>query len=139
MIGLGPPFETAQPYIEGKAPMTTDLTHLAAEDYCYLTTTGRVSGQPHTIEIWFALDGPVLYMLSGGGAGADWVKNLLRAPEVTVRIADVTLAGRARVVEAAEEDALSRRIVVAKYQPRYSGDLADWGRTSLPVAVDLTT
>jgi hypothetical protein len=28
-----------------------------AEPFCYLTTVGRVSGRPHTIEIWFALDG----------------------------------------------------------------------------------
>ncbi len=119
--------------------MTTDLTQLADADYCYLTTTGRVTGRPHTIEIWFALDGPTLYMLSGGGASADWVKNLLRAPEVAVRIAEVTWAGRGRVVERAEEDALARRIVVAKYQPRYTGDLTDWGITALPVAVDLTT
>jgi deazaflavin-dependent oxidoreductase (nitroreductase family) len=119
--------------------MTTDLARLAEADYCYLTTTGRVTGRPHTIEIWFALDGPTLYMLSGGGASADWVKNLLRAPEVAVRIAEATWAGRARMVERAEEDALARRIVVAKYQPRYTGDLTDWGISSLPVAVDLTT
>ena len=33
-------------------PMTSDL---AALDFCYLTTTGRVTGNPHRIEIWFAL------------------------------------------------------------------------------------
>ena len=38
----------------------------ADEDYCYLTTTGRVSGEPREIEIWFGLAGDTLYMLSGG-------------------------------------------------------------------------
>ena len=28
---------------------------LAGESYCYLTTRGRVTGQPHTIEIWFGM------------------------------------------------------------------------------------
>jgi hypothetical protein len=28
-------------------------------------------------------------------------------------------------------------LLVEKYQPRYSGDLTEWGRTSLPVAIDL--
>jgi hypothetical protein len=28
---------------------------LAAADYCYVTTTGRVTGNPHTIVIWFVL------------------------------------------------------------------------------------
>ena len=33
---------------------------LASESYCYLTTTGRVSGEPREIEIWFGLDGDTL-------------------------------------------------------------------------------
>ena len=111
---------------------------LAGEAFCYLTTTGRRTGRPHTIEIWFALDGNTLYMLAGGGEGADWVKNLRRAPDVTVRLGDLTFAGRARVVAAGAEDALARRLVVEKYQPGYGGDLSEWGRTSLVVAVDLT-
>jgi hypothetical protein len=43
------------------------------------------------------------------------------------------------VVEQADEDDLARRIVVAKYQPGYGEDLTDWGRESLPVAVDVVT
>ena len=31
---------------------------------CYLTTTGRVSGRPHTIEIWFALQDRTLYLFA---------------------------------------------------------------------------
>ena len=117
--------------------MTADPQQLANESFCYLTTTGRVTGRPHTIEIWFALDGYRLYMLAGGGTGADWVKNVLRPPDVTVHIRDVTYAGRARVVEDAQEDTLARGIVVGKYQPGYGEDLTDWGRESLVVAVDL--
>jgi deazaflavin-dependent oxidoreductase (nitroreductase family) len=117
--------------------MPTALSDFADLDFCYLTTTGRVTGRPHTIEIWFALNGHALYMLSGGGTNADWVKNLLRTPEVTVRINGKQLTGRGRIVEQAEEDALARRIVVAKYQPRDSDDLTEWGLTALPVVVDL--
>ena len=29
------------------------FAELAAEQFCYLTTTGRTSGEPRTIEIWF--------------------------------------------------------------------------------------
>ena len=117
--------------------MPTDPQQFADDDFCYLTTTGRVTGRPHTIEIWFALEGHTLYMLAGGGDSSDWVKNLLRSRDVTVRIGDTTYAGLARIVERAEEDALARRIVVAKYQPGYGEDLSGWGRESLPVAVDL--
>ena len=36
-------------------------------------------------------------------------------------------------------DALARRLLLEKYEPAYSGDLSEWGRTALPVAVDLQT
>src|SRR5437660_11321506 len=47
---------------------------LADEDFAYLTTIGRRSGKQHTIEVWFALHDGRIYMLSGGGDRADWVK-----------------------------------------------------------------
>ena len=117
--------------------MPVDPRSLAGEDFCYLRTVGRVTGKPHQIEIWFALAGDTLYMLSGGRERSDWVRNLRRNPEVTVRIAGESFEGRARVVEDPEEDALARRLLVDKYE-RTPGSLANWRRTALPVAVDLT-
>jgi deazaflavin-dependent oxidoreductase (nitroreductase family) len=117
--------------------MTSDLLQLADEDFCYLTTTGRRSGRPHTIEIWFALSDKTLYLLSGGREGADWVKNARHQPEVQVKIKGQVFAGRARLIADAQEDARARKLVFEKYAPRSSDDLNDWSRTSLPVAVDL--
>ena len=112
-----------------------------AAPFCYLTTTGRVSGRPHTIEIWFALQDRTLYLLSGGEDRSDWVRNLQASPEVTVRIGRrdaPALPGRARVVASkTDEDELARRLVTDKYQPGYGGDLSGWRRSALPVAVDL--
>ncbi len=113
-----------------------ELGALAGEDFCYLTTTGRVTGRPHTIEIWFALDGHALYMLSGGRDRSDWVKNLQRSPEVTIRIADERFEGHARIVEEGEEDELARSLLIEKYEST-PGSLSNWRRTALPVAVDL--
>ena len=110
---------------------------VADEDYCYLTTTGRVSGEPREIEIWFGLDGAAVYLLSGGGDRSNWVRNLRRDPAVTVRIAGTTWPGRARIVEDADEDERARTLLVDKYTPGYSGNLDDWRRRSLPVAIDL--
>jgi deazaflavin-dependent oxidoreductase (nitroreductase family) len=111
---------------------------LAAADYCYVTTTGRVTGNPHIIEIWFALEGETLYILAGGRERSDWVRNARKTPDVSVRIGETTFAARARTVEPdTDEDALARRLLVEKYGPRYSGDLSNWGRTALPVAIDL--
>ena len=109
---------------------------LASESYCYLTTTGRVSGKPREIEIWFGLDGDTLYMLSGGRERSDWVKNLTREPQVTVRIGDQSFEGSARIVTDQDEDARARRLLLEKYTAGYSGDLSSWGKTALPVAVD---
>jgi len=114
-----------------------DLAPLADESYCYLTTTGRVSGEPREIEIWFGLRGQTLYMLSGGRDRSDWVKNLLRDPGVTVRIGERTFQGRARVVEDPGEDDRARELLFEKYSPGYSGDLADWRAGALPIAVEL--
>ena len=117
--------------------MSPDLSKLAEENFCYLTTTGRVSGRSHTIEIWFALNGQTLYMLSGGRDKSDWVKNALHTPAVQVKINNTMLSGHARLVNDNEEDALARKLVFEKYVPRSSDDLVDWARTSLPVAVDI--
>jgi len=119
-------------------PPEPDLRDLVGEEYCYLTTTGRVSGRPHEIEIWYALvpETSTLYMLSGGQDRSDWVRNLRRDPMVSVRISDRTLAGRARAVVGAREDTLARRLLVEKYE-RAPGRLSNWGRTALPIAVDL--
>lgn len=110
----------------------------AAEQFCYLTTIGRKSGEPREIEIWFALDGATLLLMAGGREKAHWVRNLQADPRVAVRISGATYRGRARVLAPVEPaDARARDLLVAKYAPAYSGDLSDWGRTALPVAIDI--
>jgi deazaflavin-dependent oxidoreductase (nitroreductase family) len=110
---------------------------LAGQDYCYLTTIGRSSGEPREIEIWFGLEGATLYMLSGGRERSNWVRNLMRTPAVRVRIGDHEFEGTARIVNDGDEDATARRLLLDKYEAGYSGDLSTWGRDSLPIAVEL--
>lgn len=110
---------------------------LAQQQYCYLTTRGRRTGNPHTIEIWFGLDGSTLYILAGNGEQADFVRNLRKEPEVQVRLDGVTYPATARIVADTAEDEMARQMLVSKYQPGYSSDLTGWGQTALPVAVDL--
>jgi len=107
----------------------------ATESFCYLTTRGRVSGRDHTIEIWFAADGPTLFMLSGGGLRSDWVRNLQAQPCVAVRIRDHVWPGMARVVTDPTEHDAAAGLVFAKYQPDYGGDLTAWRAAAMPVAV----
>ena len=109
-------------------------------DYCYLTTTGRVSGAPHRIEIWFALQGETVYLLSGGVERSDWVRNLMASPEVVLELGDRRRATRARVIEPdTDEDAVARRLLLDKYTARGNSDLQEWAATALPVAIDWPT
>jgi deazaflavin-dependent oxidoreductase (nitroreductase family) len=115
------------------------LNELAKEAYCYLTTKGRRSGDPHEIEIWFGVNETTLYLLSGGRDRSDWVKNLLKDPNVTVRIASHTFNGVARIVKDEQEDAMARNMLADKYNEREKGgSLSNWARTALAVGIDLS-
>lgn len=112
---------------------------LANEDFAYLTTTGRRSGKDHTIEIWFSLHDGRIYMLSGGGDRADWVRNLKKSAAVRIRIGTQSTAAKARVLRAGtKEDALARQLLDGKYQGWREGKrLSGWARNALPVAIEL--
>jgi deazaflavin-dependent oxidoreductase (nitroreductase family) len=110
---------------------------LGDRDFAYLTTSGRRSGRPHRIEIWFGLSDGILYMLSGGGNRSDWVRNLREDPAVRIEVGGVGRPARARVVTDAAEDASARRLLATKYQGWREGrPLSTWARTALPVAVE---
>ena len=128
--------------VQGEAVADAWLDERAAEEFCYLTTVGRRTGRPHEIEIWFAaLDGR-LYMMAGGRMRADWVRNLIRMPGVSVRIRGETRRGTARVLDEEGEpelDARVRRVVAEKYgEVEANGELSDWGKSALPVEVSFT-
>ena len=77
---------------------------LAALDFCYVTTTGRTTGRPHRIEIWFAAhpEHDTIFMLSGGRERADWVRNLVASPRCAVGIGGEQFVGYGRVIEETE-------------------------------------
>jgi len=114
------------------------LASLAKEEYCYLTTIGRVTGKPHEIEIWFGLHDNSLYLMAGNRDKSDWVKNLLKNPSATVRIAKHTFTGTVHLVTDKQEDTKARYMLAEKYQEWEEGrTLSQWARTALPVALDL--
>jgi deazaflavin-dependent oxidoreductase (nitroreductase family) len=79
-------------------------------------------------------------VLAGGRDRADWVRNLMADPRVQVRLGDTEGDATARVVDpGTDEDALARRLLLAKYQRPGKDDLVDWARSSLPVAFDMSS
>jgi deazaflavin-dependent oxidoreductase (nitroreductase family) len=111
----------------------------ASQPYAWLTAVGRRTGQPRTVELWFALRKSTVYFLAGGGESANWVRNSLAAGTVSLRLASGTYRGSARAVEpGTNEDADARRLLAAKYQGWTEGvPLSRWARDSFAVAVDL--
>jgi deazaflavin-dependent oxidoreductase (nitroreductase family) len=105
--------------------------------YAYLTTTGRITGSPHRIEIWFARAGDAIYLLAGDRERSDWVRNLMVSPTVVLEIGDRKRTANARVVEPdSAEDARARRAMLEKYQRGSAEDLSSWARTALAVSVE---
>jgi len=118
--------------------LTKQLIALADEEYCYLTTTGRVSGRPHEIEIWFGVRDHRIYLLSGSHS-SDWVKNLRKDPAVTVRIDGIVFSGTAGLVADGEEEMAARYILAEKYQEWEEGKkLSEWARTAQVVGIKLS-
>ena len=104
------------------------LPLMADTQFLYLTTTGRNTGQPREIEIWFVEADGRLYILAEHGYKAQWVKNILAKPEVHVRVADQQWNGVARVLDPDEDaDAYlnARQLAREKY---------GWGE-GLPVEI----
>ena len=86
--------------------------------YLYLTTTGRRSGRPRQIEIWFTRHDGRYYLVAEHGRRAHWVQNLLADSAVRVRVGTRRFRAQARVVEHRAEQALVaevRRRSEAKY------------------------
>ena len=74
--------------------------------YLYLTTTGRRSGQPREIEIWFTDHEGCYYLVAEHRERTHWVQNILADSRVRWRVGDTTFEGRGRVVDPTAEPAL---------------------------------
>jgi deazaflavin-dependent oxidoreductase (nitroreductase family) len=104
-----------------------DLTDLPDTGTFELTTLGRRSGQPRTVEIWFVRSGGVVHV-TGTPGSRHWLANVRAHPGVSVR-------WRGHEVEAVAEevsDPREREEVVRtawRLQPWYASQpysVADW-------------
>lgn len=87
--------------------------------FLYLTTTGRRSGLPREIEIWFTEREGRFYVIAEHRERAQWVRNILADPHVRVRAGDRAFAGVARPVPDEREPELVRAVKAlsdAKYR-----------------------
>ncbi len=76
----------------------------------YLTTTGRRTGLPREIEIWFTERNSRFYIIAEYGEHANWVRNIRSNPRVRVRVGDRQLTGTVRIVDDKREPELARAV-----------------------------
>jgi deazaflavin-dependent oxidoreductase (nitroreductase family) len=117
-----------------------DIGALASERTLELTTTGRRSGLPRTVTVWFVEDRGVLYVQSGRRGRTDWYRNLRANPRVAVRIGTLRAEGRAEPVDDPGETARVHDKFLAKY---WTARVARWFGlgfgTGKVVRIDLTS
>jgi deazaflavin-dependent oxidoreductase (nitroreductase family) len=107
-----------------------ELASLADADVLYLTTIGRHSGLPRTVEIWFTYHAGKLFLNAERRHVTHWVQNVLQQPQVYVRLKEHEFAGQARVLDPHRDSELWQTVV--ELSRRKYG----WGE-GLPVEITL--
>jgi deazaflavin-dependent oxidoreductase (nitroreductase family) len=100
---------------------------------CYLTTTGRRTGNPHRIEIWFLEYDGAVYLFSGGGESSDWVRNLRHDPDVELELPSRPAERYSATVLDNPTHELRRRMDARYYGTDAGRELTDWARHSTVV------
>lgn len=104
-----------------------DLARVASEKHVRLTTRGRKTGKPHTVELWFAVDNGKVY-LSHEGKETDWMKNIKNNSEVSFEIGGKNFTGKARYLEDhTDETQLAKVALYGKYYGKATREvIEDW-------------
>jgi len=102
-----------------------------------LTTRGRKSGEPRTVIIWFVADGPRRVRVQHvAGTPAQWYRNLIADPEVTLDFGDGPIVAQARPITDGDE---VQRVLASIRRRYWTAPLIQWfGRKATPVAAEIT-
>ena len=112
------------------------LETLRHERLAYLTTVGRTTGKPHTVELWFAFAGGSIF-LSHEGKYTDWMKNITRGRRVRARIGRLNLEAQATILNKGERQQLGKTSLFEKYYgPAPKAKIDDW--FELSTIIELT-
>jgi deazaflavin-dependent oxidoreductase (nitroreductase family) len=60
------------------------LERLSRSQEITITVTGRKSGRPISIPVWFVSEGDKLYLLPVQGSDTQWYKNVLKNPSLRI-------------------------------------------------------
>ena len=104
---------------------------LVDNDMLLLTTTGRTTGEEHTIPLLYLTDGGDLVVIASYGGRKDhphWYRNLVARPLVSAQIGSRSTAFEAATMDAPDRDEWWPRIVkaysqYAEYQSRTTREI----------------
>ena len=114
--------------------MTTDS--IARVRLVNLTTRGRKSGKPRTVKIWFvAADPTSIYVQHTNPKPADWYRNLVREPSVSLDFGTGPVAAHATPVTDAKEIEQILASVRGKYLAAWIFKLLGWSRSAVAAKI----
>jgi deazaflavin-dependent oxidoreductase (nitroreductase family) len=80
-----------------------------------ITVTGRKSGRPISIPVWFVLEDGKLHLLPVSGSDTQWYKNVLNNPSIRIE----TGGAKGEVKLAPVNDAKQVSSIVEKFRAKY--------------------
>ena len=116
---------------------STEVSGVADGKYIYLTTIGRKTGNPHTVELWFAVAMGNIY-LSHEGADTDWMKNILTDNTVGFTINGHRFKGQAHIFREGAVFEIGKHALYRKYYGEASNDVVDdWFSESTVIEINI--
>jgi deazaflavin-dependent oxidoreductase (nitroreductase family) len=87
-----------------------------------ITVTGRTSGRPISLPIWFAVDGDKVYLIPVKGSDTEWYKNVRKTPTLRLSTRGKTLAASARILT----DQAQLDQVLEKFRNKYGRNVKSY-------------
>jgi deazaflavin-dependent oxidoreductase (nitroreductase family) len=114
------------------------LARVGNEKLIHVTTLGRTTTKPHTVELWFAVSRGKVY-LSHEGEETDWMKNIRKHGGVSFEIGGINFTGMARLLENNSEEAWEGKVALyEKYYSKASKEtIQDWFSLSKLLLIEL--
>jgi deazaflavin-dependent oxidoreductase (nitroreductase family) len=98
-----------------------------------ITVTGRRTGSPITIPVWFVADDRTLWLLPVSGSQTQWFRNLQKNPAITIDAGAERKHFHAKLIGRPE----AVNIVVQQFQEKYTPEEIKRYYTGLDVAVQI--
>ena len=101
-----------------------DASRVSGEKYIYLTTTGRRTRKPHTVELWFATANRRIY-LSHEGKYTDWMRNILKNDQVEFRTGCTHFEGKTHIIKSGKIFETGKLALYLKYYGEAKREVID--------------